>query len=347
MGGLLFKTERLPKEQYLKLEGEVKKKLKRHNIDYFIPYYLSNKKDFGDLDVLVPAGITSENIRTWFTPTKIEKLISQVTRKSIAKIEEYNVNGSVISIKYKNFQIDFIRISDENRDIARHYYSWNDLSNLLGRLFHKFHLKFGWDGLSYFYKTEHGEIKVPITKDIEEILGFLGLSARTYFKGFTSEKEMFEYVVSSKYFNPYVYDFENTNKINRDRDKKRRVYNEFLAHIQPIKSKYPLYHTWAETNISNHIEVIDKYFPYSLIKETIKMIEQREIRRKERLEKFSGSLIMNALGITQGEEVGKAIEAFKNYTLTHTNYKDFETYLDENDKEEISLHVSVWAKSIK
>ena len=38
MGGLLFKTERLPKEQYLKLESEVKKKLKRHNIDYFIPY---------------------------------------------------------------------------------------------------------------------------------------------------------------------------------------------------------------------------------------------------------------------------------------------------------------------
>lgn len=50
---------------------------------------------------------------------------------------------------------------------------------------------------------------------------------------------MFKYVLSSPYFDPSIYLYENLNHINRTRDRKRKTYNMFLEYISKIPFKEP------------------------------------------------------------------------------------------------------------
>ena len=139
-------------------------------------------------------------------------------------------------------QIDFIITPDSEIEAAYNYFSYNDLGNLMGRIAHKFDTKYGQDGLRFVYRTEGkvlGEIK--LSTDPVEICKFLGL------KDFREAKlesllDIFEYVRSSKYFNPFMYDMDELNKINRDRNKKRKTYMSFLDYCGPLKESDALWY---------------------------------------------------------------------------------------------------------
>ena len=335
MGGLLFKTKRFPKKEYLKIENDILSRLNKNNIKYFIPKYFSDKQDFGDLDVLVPMNITKEIINDLLLPTKWQCFISKLTRCMPCGIQDSFENSSVYSVKYKDFQIDFIRIADENWDVACSYYSWNDLGNLIGRLAKLYKLKFGWDGLNYEYDGDQGRINIPISKSVNEILLFLNLDINKFEKGFKNEKEIFDFVIASKLFNPYIYDFENANKVNRDRDKKRRIYNEFLIYIQPYKLGACSYDDWKVRYREENIDVIEKTFPLAMLSSKIREIEQNQILTKLRKEKFSGNIVMELTGIKPGPQVKWFMEAFES---------TFPNFVDKNTKELIAIAIGEFYK---
>lgn len=176
MGGLLFNTKRMPKEEFLPFVQEVEGKLRMHtNYRFFVPKWIRDKEDFGDLDIVVETPVDNEVF------------------KNIFKAEKFNSNGPCFSIVYKDFQVDFIKHSPEDFESSMNYYCYNDLGNLIGRLAQRFNLKFGPDGLRYTYYTGV-KSEMNVSKDINMILSFLDLDVNKFHQGFETRKELFDFI---------------------------------------------------------------------------------------------------------------------------------------------------------
>jgi hypothetical protein len=339
MGGLLFQTQRMSVKEFKVYLKHLAFILHHNNISFQIPKYFTTKEDFGDLDILIPNGVGLENIKQWFKKPWYNFLL----KTKVTGLEDWSVNGDVISIKYKNFQIDFIRTKPENWETAYNYFSWNDLGNLIDRLAYKFGLKYGFDGLTYPYNNSKNQkvAIIPISKDINDILRFLDLDVKKFHQGFNNLQEIFEFVIASKYFNPYIYDLKHLNKINRDRDKKCKTYQLWLKYIEPLKPNYPSIGVWFEKDKKEWIPFINEKFPKAFLIDAIAWIEKLEKKKEERNTKFNGKMVIDAFP-NQPKEVGKIINAFKEYACKKYICKDipinyFDRILDSSTAKEIKI----------
>jgi hypothetical protein len=139
-------------------------------------------------------------------------------------------NGKVISLEYKEFQIDVILTPRHEMEAARTYYAYNDLGNLMGRIAHKFGLKYGHDGLFYMFRDgTHLIDEICITRTPKEVFEVFDFDYSRWCKGFDDLEDVFEFVAKSKYFNPGIYLFDQMNHRSRVRDAKRATYNTFLT----------------------------------------------------------------------------------------------------------------------
>ena len=75
---------------------------------------------------------------------------------------------------------------------------------------------------------------IVVTKDFDKALKFLGFDVERFKQGFNNMNEVFEFVVSSTFFNKDAFLFENRNHKARARDKKRSNY---LAALEYFKNK--------------------------------------------------------------------------------------------------------------
>lgn len=231
MGGNALKeypTERKSAEDYFALTDEfaIKFNARFGFWPVLIQAYLE-KADFGDADFLIKSEYLPPN---WIDILKDE---FELNKNQIVR------NSDVTSIGWKNFQFDLIKTNDLNA--AMFYFSYNDLGNLLGRLTKKLGVKFGHEGLSMIIRHkdrgDHVLKEIKITSEPAEILELIGLSITKYLDGFNTLEDIYEFVISSKWFNRDIYLFENRNSINRRRDKKRSTYNGFLKYIDEHQSE--------------------------------------------------------------------------------------------------------------
>lgn len=236
MGGNALKsTVRLLAHDYYVVASLVESKLKLMFSEVSVIPSYANKESFGDLDILVNIhGVETkwvDLVRTHFKPDQLIK------------------NGNVVSfsfpVDYKVFQVDLIASSAELFKTSLFYFSYNDFGNLLGRLSHKLGLKFGHTGLHYVVRDSkvQGTQEILITRDPSQILAILGLSYERYSLGFKTLDEIFNYVSSSKFFNPDIYLLDNLNHGSRIRDRKRETYRKFLE--------------WCANTKLNHYEFPD------------------------------------------------------------------------------------------
>ncbi len=315
MGGLALKniqTVRLDAPSYFCLTGKVLNQLKLTflgcRVD-LIPAY-KTKKDFGDADFLVESSDISFDIR--------ERIQNTFLPKQIVK------NSNVWSFDVENFQIDIILTAPRYYNASLNYFSYNDLSNLEGRLFHKLGLKHGHDGLKYIVRdgtTERDEIELSL--DVKEFLPLVGLDYNKRASGFDSLEDIFEYVSSSPYFNPDIYLLENRNHISRVRDKKRKTYQEFLKWCELNKSRLNSF--VFEDNKDRYLPLIIATFPN--FKSQYDKIQENIQKQKERAAKFNGNMVKELLSI-EGKELGGFISNFKKSREPFNKYLDAHTKLD-------------------
>lgn len=229
MGGNAIKTvptRRFTKAEYEALAGEVKEKFDKdfefskqrwHIIDSY-----REKESFGDMDVLVsrPPNATWKWNSTAFT--------------TLFPSKEVVPNGDVVSLEYNEFQMDFIQVPYETFEFAKVYFAFNDLGNLIGKTARQLGLKYGHQGLIYTIRDGLGDKvgEIPVTLDPKEALEFLGYDWTRYQQGFKNLEEIFQYAVSSRYFNADRYLLENLNHVDRIRDRKRATYTAFLDWIK-------------------------------------------------------------------------------------------------------------------
>lgn len=167
MGGSLYTKKRLTSDEYQTYKEEVLSMLPLGRT-YLVPKSFHQKTSYGDLDILAP----------YYEQPKDQFLVGELKQIFGCSDDQINVNSSVISLQYKDFQCDFCYFEPEHLETAFNYYSHSDCANIVGvlaryatgyRLTHK--------GLMYPVKLKQedqlGEILV--SKNWARILPFLGL----------------------------------------------------------------------------------------------------------------------------------------------------------------------------
>jgi hypothetical protein len=335
MGGLLFGTQRMKVREFNGYRKTVEDILRFYDIEFKIPLYYRSKQDFGDLDVLVKTTTTIEDLKNIFKTCECHYEPKSET---------------IISFNFRNFQIDFIRVNPDDFDISFEYYSYNDLGNLIGQLAKANYLKYGFDGLRYDHYFKNQKIgTIPISKNIDKILLFLDLSPAVYHQGFDSMEEVFDYVTTSKFFNPYVYELEpygyskagvalyRLNKMNRERNSKRKTYQEWLEYIKKFKTGEENYKFREDRDIEEVFERIDKFFPNTNFRDKIKNLLNAEEDKKKIKQKFNGNVIISLLPDLQKQDFQFFIDSFKARILKV--YTTFDKYIEETDQDSINRDI--------
>ena len=165
MGGNAIKGAiRLNKDEYFSLGAEVLELLapfaQMNDIRCKVVDAYHSKPTFGDMDIVVEDNGTYIE---WFD------IINEVFH---SKEIVHTKNSPVISFEYKGFQIYLILTASKYYDFAVHYYSYNDVCNLIGRITDAMGFKFGHNGLWYHYKNlDQGvDEKLCVTTDFKEAL---------------------------------------------------------------------------------------------------------------------------------------------------------------------------------
>lgn len=304
MGGKALKntiTRRYQKDEFEKLSKEIIPKIERSfGTKASLVKSFHSKESFGDMDILLMSLIKDKDFLR-----KISN-INQILKEDFGANEIFS-NGNCISFDYKKLQIDLILTSFENWEIANVFYSYNDLGNLMGKIYHKFNLKYGFDGLKYIHRKNDQKLGTYIvSKNPRKIFDFICLDYDRFLKGFETIEDVFDYVIGSKFFNAESFKFENLNAINRRRNKRRPNYNAFIEYVKDVDKKFEF-----NKDKDSYLPIIDAFFPEANLLDKIQKSEE-EFKRLQFLNShFNGKLIMKRHPELQGKELGAAIKGFK------------------------------------
>lgn len=295
MGGNAIKTsERVSKETLFKYAEEIIPILKESfRTDIFMTYAYRNKADYGDLDLLI---LNNNNS----TGTNRRDIIIKLFDP-----EEISANSNIVSFGYKELQVDLIFIEPHKWNTSKVFYSYDPVGNLMGKLLNRFNLKYGDYGLSYRYININGRYNkdIIISTNSEEIFKFLGLNYDKFILGFDDLKDIYDFIIDSKFFNKDIFKLNNLTSSSRSRNKKRSTYLDFLDYIKDMDFD-PIY------NIDTSVEYIDRHFNGCNL---IEMIQEQEKLVKLAMEvsiKFNGNIIMQHFPDLRGNELGKVLKKF-------------------------------------
>lgn len=324
MGGNLFKLGRLERSKYLKLEQELRIYLEaKFGEHYRIPKYYHQKPDFGDMDIL----ISSAGMENW-DATKA-KLIEDLG------IEEHKTIGSILSTVYQDFQVDFFHCNEQNFLSTYHFLSWNDVGNLLGKMFRRFNLKYGEKGLLYVFRRADNHYKkdLLVSQDMRKIIEFLKLSYETWKEGFETLDDIYKWVISSPYFSVQPYLGKDDVRIQKRVRQKRTTVERFIKFLE--QNQIEKHYSHPEDKDS-YLPDIAAYFPEAKLLERIEEERQREAYVNAIKAKFNGKLIMTWFPDLKGKALGSFIQSFKDSIGTE---QEFEALFYELSADEIKTRV--------
>lgn len=299
MGGNLFKLGRRPQAEYLLIEAVVREFLDGLLGDgYRIPRYYASKPDFGDLDVIVSRA-SIEGIGGWdrFCQAIADGL--EVTRsKSV---------GHVYSTVVRDFQVDYFIRAPELLDATHDYLSFNDLGNLIGKIFRRLGLKYGESGLSYVFRRERQSAykrELLVSRDWPRILGFLELDVAAWQAGFDRLEDMFGWVVASPYFS--VAPYQTQDRTTERRARSRPTMTRF---IEWLEAEGVDEHCVYLEGRDAYVERIAAAFPEADLVNALAR-ERAEEREAEALRsKFDGARVREWTGL-DGQPLGAFLRRF-------------------------------------
>lgn len=311
LGGNLFKVERVNRTRYDEIVASLLPILQKHFGEYYrIPIAYFNKPTFGDVDIILDGGFLGN--KNWEEPLLAD----------LGDVEFKRVNG-ILSVHYMDFQVDFFRVENSRFETTYNFMCYNILGNLIGRLYHKFNLKYGEDGLKYVLRgfNEHISEEVLISRDMKEMLKFIDLSYDRWKIGFSKLEEIFDYVIGSKYFCSASYSDEFFNV--RKRATERPDFNTFLdfLRILNVEKNYPFQ---KEKEI--YIPMIDAAFPAAKLIEKYENHKINQTKLKAISEKFNGKIIKELIPL-DGKELGQFINAYKTWKNTEWDGTDFDSFI--------------------
>ena len=319
MGGNIFPNSiRIDRRAYdrISIDLEIKLGTIFPGRAFVVPSY-GNKQTFGDIDILVEKRDAEDR--------------TQLLIETFA-IPNLNKNGPVWSFLYQNIQIDLIFVPTKIYNFSYFYFAWNDLGNLIGRIAHKFKLKFGHAGLLYIVREgTHSITEITITTNFGAALEILGYNPDTFYRGFNDLESIFKFAASTPYFNSDLYLLANRSHHARVRDKKRKTYMQFLGWLRTQENLPEFQYTDFVIN-SKLINLLDQFPEFSL--GYIHALEQVK-KQKEVKKKFNGKLVMELTKL-QNKTLGIFIQQLKH---KFDSPDDFTTFILESDSDRIKTFI--------
>lgn len=320
MGGKAMKlvgveTERKNTREHLRIQNELIPVISEmFNTEVKGVQFYRQKETHGDCDLLI---LNTGNL-------------GNIVDKLKEKFGPVHNNGNVYSFEYDNYQVDIIPQPTSNWSSCADFFDYDPSGNLMGKIAHKFGLKYGFQGLVYPFRTFSGRLTtdIVISKDSRKIFDFLGFDYDVYLKGFDTVEEIFEYVMTSKYFCVDNFLMDNLNHIDRKRNAKRQTYQGFLEYVntKPIESMK----SYTFKSKSEYIDIIDDYFPESRFKEQLEKLNNTDQDNKLISEKFNGDLVMQWTGL-KNKELGQCLIEFKNYVISLVGNGSYKQWIIESD----------------
>lgn len=214
MGGKVFQTERMSKQQYDFVCDKIKDII--GNLGH-ITKQLTDKTDFGDVDLVV-YDVDEDDVLT--------KLSNYVLDK----------NGSSLKLQFDDviFQCDIVLADKEMGNIADVWelHNHGDFYNFVGKMTTAAGFKISCDGSIKFRYSKSKSITTNLS--IEQLLQLLDVDKPVTTEYNMTKAEMFEKIVRSKFFKKEYFDLNNLNNRSRKRQLKRPTYMEFLEYIKDI-----------------------------------------------------------------------------------------------------------------
>lgn len=329
-----IESVRLPATDYFKISSYLTWKLEKFFEKVVLIPAFTDKKDFGDADLLVA------NPRENHEPVTIQL-------QKIFNLDENEIiqNSNIYSCLIQKFQVDVILTNSKFFYSSLDYFSFSPLGNLMGKLAHKFSARLGFDGLSYMLRDDQNVYKLgtlAVSQDYEKICKFLKLDWVSRKRGFTTEQQIFDWIINSEYFDARIFAYENMTHIAKVRDRKRPDYARFLKYIEKFKNKvydFPLK--------SDAVKLLNEFFPESNLIGQIQELKDKEIKRKENAAKFNGDLVRDWCPGLEGKELGKVLSEFKFHRGACSDARTFEDYLQMYPAEKIKSDFFAWIKEFK
>jgi len=334
MGGRAMKqygieTRRYDTPEYNEIVKEVKPRIEKlfntevHNVRAY-----NTKESHGDMDLLILNSGNLGNIK--------EKIQSE-----FKDVHAVHCNGGVFSFEYKAFQIDIIPQPTSRWETAKCFFDFDPTGNLMGKLAHKFGLKYGFQGLVYPFRNYDGRLSedITISLDNSKIFEFLGLDYDRYLQTFDTVQEIFDYIIGSKYFNGENYMMDNLNHIDRKRNAKRDTYQQFLTYINEHK---PISKFEFSKNKEDYIQMINEYFPEANFLEKLAKIKKTDGENQLIKTKFNGRIIMELYPYLKGKQLGEVIGWYKNFLG-----EAYRRFMLNSTPEEVKSHFKLWFTKYK
>lgn len=301
MGGNLFSnTRRVTASEYVVYEENVISYLNSIGIKaHKIPYFKS-KETFGDLDLIIST--------------------NDVPNLKNCSLQSHKTSNGC-SFVWEDIQVDLLYSTPTKIDSNIHYFSYNDLHNLIGKVARSLSCKLGNEGLYYSFKNPwSGAIKeIFLTDNWEQIYTFLDYEYSEYLKGFDTLEDIYKFVISSKYFNAGRYSLDQLRHRDRVRDKKRETYQKFIKFIEDNNlSTLVEYRSYEDTvlNVEEFFYQGDRVIQYKILHNIFKECDNHYYKQK-----FNGDIIREVTDLG-GKELASFMKYFRNkydkeYILSH------------------------------
>lgn len=201
-------------------------------LDFKITKTYTDKKDFGDIDVIMSLDGIDDSVVSKITDSladylSCENLKFVLNKKGDGSIEHISIQYPV---KGMDFQLDLIMCSKGKVDFKCNTMSNSEFSKILGLML-KQNTKVLYSDECFYYKSSFKDliINTEIKLSFFEMIELLGYDVKEYKKGFKTENDIFRYLMKSDIFiGSKFINFETTLN-NRDRRSNR---------VRPTVSKF-------------------------------------------------------------------------------------------------------------
>lgn len=270
MGGNLFKTERMSRQEYQEVCLFISGILK--NLNYAFPASFLDKEDFGDVDIIVSSTDAAKSL--FYESGCVTK-----------------IDGTSLLINYKGKPVQVDLIESSNVPYSTMYYSYGMFGAMVGKLFKSQGFKLREDGLCYIYNGN----EVFVTSDWQRILYVIGIHKSQ----FSREEEAFRAIVRSSFFMKRI--FTDLPQKKLEKAMKRPMYSRFLEYIKDAHDMTPtadiLGHFYADKDFIRRLQceditakansalssLIKIHYPYEDFKARCPDLTPREVAREYNL----------------------------------------------------------------
>lgn len=288
-----------------------------------------NKASHGDLDVLFMKPATSTNDLRRMRDAKHALMHNETD----LEVLEYNSNGDILSMAVmfegKPRQLDVIFTWSFHWHIAKVFYDFNDMGNLMGKVARWHRMKWGFQGLRYVVYSEDGSRKldeITLTGNPATAFEILGFDWQRYQKGFVKRSDVWEYVLNGALTDPRCFLPKNLNAGQRQRDTKRTGYELFMKYLDEfveidMSTERPSHEdTW---------ELVHDKIGINL-EQQVNALRMEDAKLQKAAEKFNGRVILDHFkDLKGGPKFGKMMKEWNNMFPTDVAKAEF--YLQNNN----------------